>query len=112
MDDLNWFTKTMSRVCQEDIGDSAVAMVEPMHQFVDFLRYQTVESTSGRSVVVLEVICACSDMFFDNFLCAIFAVFLCVCVCVVILSLRDDIFDWFVFLMFFLSDYHCFLCYS
>lgn len=38
-DDINWFGKTVSRICREDIGDEVVEMVEAVHHFVDFLRY-------------------------------------------------------------------------
>lgn len=39
VDDINWFTKTVSRICREDVGEEFVPMVETVHYFVDFLRY-------------------------------------------------------------------------
>lgn len=49
-DDINWFGKALSRICQEDIGEEMVEMLETAHYFVDFLRYLV--------VVVLEWLCS------------------------------------------------------
>nr|KAG5688729.1 hypothetical protein BaRGS_032064 [Batillaria attramentaria] len=37
-DDLNWFTKTMHRVANEELGENYAKMTDPFHYFVDFLR--------------------------------------------------------------------------
>jgi len=38
MEDLQWFTKTMMRVVQEEISEELAKMTEPFHYFVEFLR--------------------------------------------------------------------------
>ena len=38
-EDYHWFTKTMTRVVNEEFGDEFGSMVDNTHYFVDFLRY-------------------------------------------------------------------------
>ena len=37
-EDGGWFTKTMTRVVQEEFGDEITAFIEPTNYFVDFMR--------------------------------------------------------------------------
>lgn len=39
LDDFNWFTKSMGRVTSEELGEAYGTCVEPIHYYVDFLRY-------------------------------------------------------------------------
>ena len=36
--DTGWFTRTMTRVVAEDLGETYLPLLEPTHFFVDFLK--------------------------------------------------------------------------
>ena len=36
--DTGWFTRTMTRVVAEDLGETYLPLLEPTHYFVDFLK--------------------------------------------------------------------------
>lgn len=55
VEDYNWFTKTMKRVLDEEMGEYYGSMVESTHYFVDFLRYSQWLVTMVTAITMVTV---------------------------------------------------------
>uniref|UniRef100_A0A2C9JCN9 AAA+ ATPase domain-containing protein n=1 Tax=Biomphalaria glabrata TaxID=6526 RepID=A0A2C9JCN9_BIOGL len=72
LDDAAWFTKTMSRVVNEECGESVAAFLDKNDLFVDFLRFVKVEDLNWfdktlRRLVTEEISEESGELIVDNY---------------------------------------------
>lgn len=53
VEDYNWFTKTISRVINEELSEEHAHWTEPTHYYVDFLRFVNVATATTLNVPFL-----------------------------------------------------------